>query len=105
MVSGRTRLYKFSFKFAIQNGMLDPSRRFSALKPRFRSAANVAYRERQLVEIQVIQTAGTGSSYAALFSLQYQDASPNPDRATTNVKARTEFNRIADQNLELLTNL
>lgn len=90
------------FKFDIQSGMFDAHLRFNAAVTRSRGADVVAYAERQTVEIQVTQTAGRGSPSAALFALQFQDANPNSDRASTQIEGRLEFNRMAAQNLNLL---
>ena len=93
------------FKFDIQSGMFDAHLRFNATTTRSRGADVVAYTERQAVETQVTQAAGSGSPSAALFSLQYQDANPNSDSASTQVEGRVEFNRMAAQNLNLLASL
>lgn len=93
------------FKFDIQSGMFDAHLRFNATTTRSRGADVVAYTERQAVETQVTQAAGSGSPSAALFSLQYQDANPNSDSASTQVEGRVEFSRMAAQNLNLLASL
>ena len=91
------------FRFELQNGMRDPSRRYSPLQNRFRGMAVSGYEERGSVSVQITRTAG--STYSALFNLQYSDASPDGETASTSVEARTEYNRIADQQLELLASL
>ena len=101
-VSYQPSRFSDRFKFDIQNGMFDARLRFNATVTRSRGADVVAYAERQTVEIQVTQTAGTGSPSAALFALQFQDANPNSDRASTQIEGRLEFNRMAAQNLNLL---
>ena len=93
------------FKFDIQNGMFDAHLRFNAAVTRSRGADVVAYSERQAVETQITQAAGSGSPSAALFALQYQDANPNSDSASSQVEGRVEFNRMAAQNLNLLASL
>ncbi len=93
------------FRFDIQNGMLDAKLRFHAVTSRSRGADVAAYSERQTVEFQVTQTAGTGSPSSALFALQFQDADPNASDATSQVEGRAEFNRMAAQNLGLLSQL
>lgn len=93
------------FKFDIQNGMFDARLRFDATQTRARGASVAAYQERQAVEFQVIQAAGTGSPSSALFSLQFQDADPNSAGAASQVEGRVEFQRMAEQNLNLLSSL
>ena len=93
------------FKFNIQNGMLDGSLRFNANTSRARGASVAAYAERQAVEFQVTQAAGSGSPSSALFALQFQDANPNNTTAGSQVEGRVEFNRMAEQNLTLLSTL
>jgi hypothetical protein len=86
------------FKFDVQNGMLDPSKRFSPLSVRFDSTAVSTYEAREGIAGQM----GANTPYAALFALHYQDANPNPSEASTNVDARTTENRRIDQGLDLL---
>ena len=93
------------FKFNIQNGVLDASLRFNAARTRSRGADVEAYSERQGVEFQVTQTAGTGSPSSALFALQFQDADPNSTSAGSQVEGRVAYNRMAEQNLNLLATL
>ena len=93
------------FKFRIQNGMLDGSLRFNANTSRARGASVAAYAERQAVEFQVTQAAGSGSPSSALFALQFQDANPNNTTAGSQIAGRVEFNRMAEQNLNLLSAL
>jgi hypothetical protein len=85
--------------------MLDAKLRFNAVSSRSRGADVVAYSERQAVEFQVTQTAGTGSSSSALFALQFQDADPNSTSVSSQIEGRTAFKRMADQNLNLLSSL
>ena len=93
------------FKFNIQNGMMDGSLRFNANTSRARGASVAAYAERQAVELQVTQAAGSGSPSSALFALQFQDANPNNTTAGSQVEGRVELHRMADQNLNLLSSL
>ena len=93
------------FKFDIQNGIFDAHLRFNAAVTRSRGADVAAYSERQAVETQITQAAGSGSPSAALFALQYQDANPNSDSASSQVEDRVEFSRMAAQNLNLLASL
>ena len=93
------------FKFDIANGMFDASLRFNANRTRNRGASVEAYNERRGVEFQVTQTAGRGSATTALFALQFQEADPNSIDATSQVEARTEYARMAEQNLNLLATL
>ena len=93
------------FKFAIDNGMFDASLRFNANQTRSSGADVAAYYERQGVEFQVTQAAGAGSPSSALFALQFQDAAPNSAAAGSQVEGRVEFNRMAEQNLNLLATL
>jgi hypothetical protein len=99
------RTFGDRFKFNIQNGMLDGSLRFNANTSRARGASVAAYAERQAVEFQVIQAAGSGSPSSALFALQFLDANPNNSTAGSQVEGRVEFNRMAEQNLNLLSTL
>lgn len=87
------------FKYDLQNGMLDPNKRFSPLSARFDSTAVSTYEARENFAGQII---GANSPHAALFALHYQDANPNPSKASTNVDARTIENRRIDQGLDLL---
>ena len=91
------------FRFGIQHGMLDSRLRYSALRSPFGDVANSTYAARQSLQGQVSYTAGGGGPYSALFDLQYQDSTPNPTRAASNVDARVELNRMADQSLMLLS--
>ena len=93
------------FRFQIQSGMFDSSLRFDATKPRATGASVQAYEERQAVEFQVTQAAGSGSQSSALFALQFQDADPNGSGATSQVEGRVEYKRMAEQNLNLLATL
>jgi len=93
------------FRFDVQNGMLDASKRFSATRSRLRGLAAEGYDERRSVGVQVTRTAGSGSTYAALFTLQYGDADPSSGRAGSHAEARAQYNRMTDQNLELLNEL
>lgn len=93
------------FRFQIQNGMFDASLRFDATESRARGASTAAYGERQAVEFQVTQAAGTGSATSALFALQFQDADPNGGNATSQIEGRVEYKRMAEQNLNLLASL
>ncbi|MCZ6632306.1 MAG: hypothetical protein O7G87_02810 [bacterium] len=92
------------FRYAIENGMLDPSRRFNPLRIRFQTSATETYEARGSLGAQVMQNAGLGTSLA-LFNIQYQDAQPNPNDISSNVDAKVEQQRIADQNLHLLNTL
>jgi hypothetical protein len=85
--------------------MFDARLRFNAVTSRSRGASAVAYAEHQAVEFQVTQAAGTGSPSSALFALQFQDADPNKTSARSQVEGRTEFKRMAAQNLTLLSSL
>ncbi len=91
------------FRFGIQHGMLDSRLRYSALRSPFGNVASSTYSARQSLQGQVSYMAGGQSHYSALFDLQYQDSTPNPSRAGSNVDARVELNRIADQSLMLLS--
>ena len=93
------------FRFQIENGMLDKSRRFTPLSSRFNGQAAATYQARESLEGHVSRVSGQGSVYSALFDLAYQVSQPHPNRAGTSVDARTELNRIADRNLALLNNL
>jgi hypothetical protein len=93
------------FRFQINNGMLDKSRRFTPLSSRFNGKAAATYSARESLVGQVSRVAGQGSVYSALFDLAYQVSRPDPSRAGTNVDARTELNRIADRNMALLSSL
>jgi hypothetical protein len=100
-------LVRFSdrFKFDIENGMFDARLRFNAITSRSRGSDVAAYSERQAVEFQVTQAAGTDSPSSALFALQFQDANPNSTSVGSHVEGLTEFKRMADQNLALLSSL
>ena len=91
------------FRFGIQHGMLDSRLRYSALRDPFGSVASSTYAARQSLQGQVSYTSGGQSPYSALFNLQYQDSTPNPTRAGSNVDARVELSRMADQSLMLLS--
>ncbi|MEE2752563.1 MAG: hypothetical protein VX910_01165 [Candidatus Latescibacterota bacterium] len=91
------------FKFDIQNGMFDAKLRFNAAISRSRGADVATYSERQAVEFQVTRAAGTDSSSSALFALQFQDANPNSTSVGSHLEGRTEFKRMAEQNLALLS--
>ena len=94
-----------NFQFAIENGILDPSYQFNPLSIRFQSGAVETYEARGSLGSQVVQGFGQDSPYAALFAIQYQNAQPNSSEASSNVDAKTEQQRIADQNLQLLNSL
>ena len=86
------------FKFDLQNGMLDPSKRFNALSVRFDLTAVSTYETRQNLAAQI----GVAGPQAALFALHYQAANPDLSDASTNVDARTTENRRIDRGLDLL---
>jgi hypothetical protein len=92
------------FRFEIENGMLDRSRRFTPLSTRFNGQAAATYSARGSINTQVSRISGNGV-HSALFDLAYHVSRPDPSRAGTNVDARTELNRIADRNMALLNSL
>ena len=89
------------FRFEIQNGMFDPSQRYTPLATRFSSSATATYEARESLG----QMPGQHGVYSAIFDLEYQAAQPNPTEAGSNIEARTTLNRMADQNLSLLNSL
>ena len=91
------------FRFGIEHGMLDSRLRYSALRSPFGDVATSTYAARRSLQGQVLHSAGGGSPYSALFDLQYQDSTPNPSQAASNVDARVALNRMADQSLMLLS--
>ena len=93
------------FRFDISNGMFDRRLRFSPLASRFNDVAVTTYASRRDLAYQITQTAGSRSAYSALFDLQYQDATPDPAAAGSQMEARSGFNRMIDQNLALLNSL
>lgn len=97
-------IFDDTFRLAIENGILDPSQRFNPLHIRFQTGATETYETRGLLGNQVMQNVGLGTS-TALFNIQYQDAQPHPNKASGNVDAKVEQQRIADQNLHLLNTL
>lgn len=93
------------FKFDIENGRFSTNGRYSALTPRFETVAQSTYESRAEVGAQIQNLAGIGSAQTALFTLGYQNASPDGTQVSSNVDARAEQNRRIDQNLDLLNML
>ncbi len=86
------------FKYDIQNGMLDGSLRFSALNKPFNISADATYSARGSIGTQLSLISG---AHAALFSIQHNDSQPDSASASSNVDAKTEQNRIIDQNFSM----
>ena len=86
------------FKFQIQNGMMDASKRFNALNVRYDTTATTTHETRGNLAAQM----GATGAQAALFALHHQASDPNPSGASTEVDARTLENRRVDRGLDLL---
>jgi hypothetical protein len=89
-------------RFDIQNGRPGTGGRYTPLHSPFETVARSTYYSRGDIAGQVNAFSGQSSAISALFSLGYEDASPNSTRASTHMDARTQQNRRIDQNLDLL---
>ena len=86
------------FKFELQNGMMDASKRFNAINVRYDTTASTTHETRENLAAQI----GATGAQAALFALHHQASDPTPSEASTDVDARTLENRRIDRGLDLL---
>lgn len=90
------------FKFDIENGRFGNRGRYTPLNSPFQSVAKTTYSIRGEIGGQVGAYSGQGSAQSALFSLGYQDSSPNARSVSSHTDARAQQNRRIDRNLDLL---
>jgi len=90
------------FKFDIENGRFGNRGRYTPLNSPFQSVAKSTYSTRGEIGGRVGAYSGQTSAQSALFSLGYQDSSPNATRASSHTDARAQQNRRIDRNLDLL---
>ena len=90
------------FKFDIENGRFGNRGRYTPLNSPFQSVARSTYSTRGEIAGQVGMYSGQTSAQSALFTLGYQDSTPNATRASSHTDARAQQNRRIDRNLDLL---